>query len=170
MAVYTELSKPFLKEIAEDYTLGRVVGATGIAQGSVNTNYLLETAKGKFLLRIDEVKSENELKREIDLLSFLRKHGFPCPHPIQDRIGRQHRNFNSKCVSLYKYHEGRVIQTPKLRFSQLETIGHALGELHVIGKAYKKGIDNRFSFERIADLYLNVRSRLPNYFRKICRR
>jgi homoserine kinase type II len=39
----------------------------------------------------------------------------------------------------------------------------------VIGKAYKKGIDNRFSFERIADLYLTVRNRLPNYFRKICR-
>ena len=56
-----------------------------------------------------------------------------------------------------------------LKPSQLETIGRALGDLHVIGKAYKKGIDNRFSFERIADLYLTVRNRLPNYFRKICR-
>jgi len=55
----------------------------------------------------------------------------------------------------------------RLRPSQLETIGRALGELHVIGKGYKKGIDNRFSFERIADLYLTVRNRLPNYFRKI---
>ncbi len=43
----------------------------------------------------------------------------------------------------------------RLRPSQLETIGRALGELHVIGKGYKKGIDNRFSFERIADLYLS---------------
>ena len=42
----------------------------------------------------------------------------------------------------------------RLRPSQLETIGRTLGELHVIGKGYKKGIDNRFSFERIADLYL----------------
>ena len=57
----------------------------------------------------------------------------------------------------------------RLKPSQLETIGRALGDLHVIGKGYKKGIDNRFSFERIADLYLSVRIRLPNYFRKICR-
>ena len=28
MAVYTELSKPFLKELADDYGLGRVTGAT----------------------------------------------------------------------------------------------------------------------------------------------
>ena len=77
MAVYTELSKPFLEELADDYGLGRVSSATGIPEGSVNTNYVLEAAKGKFLLRMDEVKSENELRREIDLLSFLRKHAFP---------------------------------------------------------------------------------------------
>ena len=169
MAVYTELSKPFLKELADDYGLGRVTSATGIPEGSVNTNYVLEAAKGKFLLRIDEVKSENELKREIDLLSFLRKHAFPCPHPMQDRMGRFYRNFNNRCVSLFKYQEGKVLVPARLKPSQLETIGHALGDLHVIGKAYKKGIDNRFSFERIADLYLSVRNRLPNYFRKICR-
>ena len=130
---------------------------------------MLEAAKGKFLLRIDEVKGENELKREIDLLSFLRKHAFPCPHPMQDRMGRFYRNFNNRCVSLFKYQEGKVLAPARLKPSQLETIGHALGDLHVIGKAYKKGIDNRFSFERIADLYLTVRNRLPNYFRKICR-
>src|ERR1700693_1677148 len=169
MAVYTELSKPFLKELADDYGLGRVTGATGIPEGSVNTNYVLEAAKGKFLLRIDEVKGENELKREIDLLSFLRKHAFPCPHPMQERTGRCYRNFNNRCVSLFKYQEGKVLAPARMKPSQLETIGHALGDLHVIGKAYKKGIDNRFSFERIADLYLTVRNRLPNYFRKICR-
>jgi homoserine kinase type II len=169
MAAYTELTKPFLKELSDDYSLGRVTGATGIPAGSVNSNYILETAKGKFLLRIDEVKSENELKREIDLLSFLRKHAFPCPHPIQDRMGRFYRPLSNRCVSLFKYQEGRVLVAARLKPAQLESIGRALGELHVVGKAYKKGIDNRFSFERIADLYINVRSRLPNYFRKICR-
>ncbi len=169
MAAYTELSKPFLKELADEYGLGRVSNAAAIPEGSVNSNYVIEAAKGKFLLRIDEVKSENELKREIDLLSFLRKHSFPCPHPMQDRMGRFHRPYNNKCVSLFKYQEGRLLPAHKLKMSQLETIGRALGELHVIGKAYKKGIDNRFSFERIADLYLTVRGRLPNYFRKICR-
>ena len=142
---------------------------TGIPEGSVNSNYLLETAKGRFLLRVDEVKGENELKRELDLLSFLRKHSFPCPHPMQDRMGRFYRNFNSKCVSMFRFHEGRVLHPERLKPSQLETIGRTLGELHVLGKAYKKGIDNRFSFERIADLYLTVRAKLPNYFRKILR-
>jgi homoserine kinase type II len=169
MAVYTELTKPFLKEMSEDYSLGRITSFSGIPEGSVNSNYVLETSRGRFLLRVDEVKSENELKRELDLLTFLRKHVFPCPHPLQDRMGRLYRQFNGKCVSLFRYHEGKVIGASHLKETQLETIGRALGELHVVGKAYKKGIDNRFSFERIADLYLTVRSRLPNYFRKVLR-
>ena len=44
-----------------------------------------------------------------------------------------------------------------------------LADLHLIGKSYKKGIDNRFSFERVAELYAEVRDRLPPYFRKIVR-
>jgi homoserine kinase type II len=169
MAVYTELSKNFLEELVDDYSFGRITNVIGIPEGSVNTNYLLETAKGKFLVRIDEVKGESEVRREIDLLAFLRKHTFPCPHPLQDRMGRFYRDYDTKCVSIYRYHEGRVLPVMRLRPTQLETIGRTLGELHVIGKGYKKGIDNRFSFERIADLYLSVRNRLPNYFRKITR-
>jgi homoserine kinase type II len=169
MAVYTELSKTFLEELVDDYNFGRINSTVGIPEGSVNTNFLLETNKGKFLLRIDEVKSESEVKREIDLLAFLRKHSFPCPHPMQDRMGRFYRDCGSKCASVFRYYDGRVVPAGRLRPTQLETIGRALGELHVIGKGYKKGIDNRFSFERIADLYLSVRNRLPNYFRKVTR-
>lgn len=169
MAVYTELSKSFLDQLGDDYSLGRILAANGIAHGSVNSNYLIETSKGRFLLRVDEVKSEAEVKREIDLLAFLRKHTFPCPHPLADRMGRFWRECEGKCASLYRYHEGRMIVAERLRATQLETIGRTLGELHVIGKGYKKGIDNRFSFERIADLYLGVRGRLPAYFRKVMR-
>jgi homoserine kinase type II len=169
MAVYTELSAELLEELAEDYGFGRIVNATAIPQGSVNTNHLLETAKGKFVLRIDEAKGEMEVKREIDLLLFLHKHSFPCPHPLQDRKGRFYREFQHRCLSVSKFAEGRILVPERMRLSQLETIGRTLGELHVIGKGYKKGIDNRFSFERVADLFYNVRGRLPSYFRKITR-
>ncbi|HXR25374.1 MAG TPA: homoserine kinase, partial [Candidatus Binataceae bacterium] len=135
----------------------------------VNPNFVIEAARGHFLLRLDSVKSESEVRREIDLLAFLRKHSFPCPHPLQDRTGRFYRDYAGQCASVYRFHDGRVLQPPRMRSNQLETVGRKLGELHLIGKGYKKGIDNRFSFERVADLYLGVRNRLPNYFRKITR-
>ncbi len=169
MAVYTEIHKSFLEELADDYGFGHVLAVSGIPEGSINSIHLLETTKGKFVLRVDEVKSESEVRRELDLLTFLRKHAFPCPHPVQDRTGRFYRECQGKCASVYKYCEGRAPAVGRLRPIQLEAIGRALGELHVIGKGYKKGIDNRFGFERIADLYLSVRGRLPHYFRKVAR-
>jgi homoserine kinase type II len=84
-------------------------------------------------------------------------------------MGRYWRECEGKCASLYRYQEGRIVPPERLRPSQLETIGRALGELHVIGKGYKKGIDNRFSFERVADVYAEVRDRLPSYFKRITR-
>jgi len=169
MAVYTMLDKRELADIIEDYGLVRLISASGISTGSVNTNYLLETARGKHLVRVDEVKSELEVKRELDLLLFLRKHGFPCPQPVADRKGRHYREFGGKYLSVYRYYDGHVMRPERITNPQLENVGRALADLHTIGKSYKKGIDNRFSFERVADVYNQVRGRLPSYFKRIVR-
>jgi homoserine kinase type II len=169
MAVYTKVSKKEFNEIAADYGLPRVTGTREIREGSVNTHYLVETAKGKFLVKIDEVKSEMEVKRELDLLIFLRKHGFPCPVPLTDRRGRHYRERHGKLLSVYRYIDGHCVDADDLTPSQLENVGRVLADLHVIGKAYKKGIDNRFGFERVAEVYYEARGRLPHYFKRIIR-
>src|SRR5260370_34414747 len=153
MAVYIELSKTFLEELVDDYSFGRISNVVGIPEGSVNTNYLLETAKGKFLVRIDEVKGESEVRREIALLAFLRKHTFPCPHPLQDRMGRFYRDYDAKYVSIYRYHEGRVLPVMRLRPTPLLTIRRPPDEHHVLDKRVKKGNHNPFTYELITHLY-----------------
>jgi Ser/Thr protein kinase RdoA (MazF antagonist) len=51
----------------------------------------------------------------------------------------------------------------------LETLGHTLANLHLIGRSYKKGIDNRFSFNRILSIYKEVRRQLPSHLKNIIR-
>lgn len=169
MAVYTAVDRTELAELIEDYGLVKLLGSSGIPNGSVNTNYLLETSRGKHLLRIDEVKGELDVKRELDLLIFLRKHNFPCPQPVADRKGRWYRESSGKCLSVYRWADGQVVRNDRLTANRLENVGRHLADLHTIGKSYKKGIDNRFSYERISDLYAEVRDKLPSYFRKIVR-
>ena len=77
MAVYTVLDRKAVNRLVKDYGLGRLSTVQGISAGSVNTHYCLESAKGKFVLRIDEVKDSSDAQREIDFLLFLRKQGFP---------------------------------------------------------------------------------------------
>jgi homoserine kinase type II len=169
MAVYTAVDRTELAELIEDYGLVKLLASSGIPNGSVNSNYLLETSRGKHLLRIDEVKGELDVKRELDLLIFLRKHNFPCPQPVADRKGRWYRETSGKCLSVYRWIDGQVVRTDRLTANRLENVGRQLADLHTIGKSYKKGIDNRFSFDRIAEIYAGVRGRLPHYLKKIVR-
>jgi homoserine kinase type II len=169
MPVTPGLSRKELAEIAADYGFPRVTESHEIAQGSGNAVYLVETGKGKFCVKIDETKSEIEVKRELDLLLFLRKHGFPCPVPLADRRGRHLSEWYGKSLSAYRHIDGHMTEPEDLTPGQLENVGRVLADLHLIGKAYKKGIDNRFGFDRVGEVYFDARGRLPHYFKRIIR-
>jgi len=169
MAAYTPISRKEANALAADYGLPKVLSVRAVREGSVNTHYLLETQRGRFIVKIDEVKSEIEVKRELDLLLFLRKHGFPCPVPLADRRGRHCRDRAGKQLSVYRYVDGHSVAPDDLTAGQLENVGRLLADLHLITKAYKKGVDSRFSFDRVAEIYAGVRGRLPHYLKKIVR-
>src|SRR5262249_9265998 len=169
MAVYTVIEQHDLTALVEDLGLDRLDGVHGITQGSVNTHYVLETPCGRHLLRVDEVKTEIEVKREIDLLLFLRRRGFPCPQPIADRRGRHHRELAGNPATGYPWTDGHVARPERLTLSQVEQAGALLGELHVVGKHYKKAIDNRFGFTRLGRMWQHVRTQLPAHFQRIVR-
>ena len=171
---YDPLEKHEVADLAEEYSLGKVTSVAAAPsawsrRGNHQTNLLLDATRGKVIVRFDEVKGELDVKREIDLLLYLRKHGFPCPQPLADRKGRHYREARGACVIVYKHIDGKRPIVDALSPAQIENIGRSLSDLHVVGKGYKKGIDNRFSFERVADLYAEVRGQLPSYFKKITR-
>jgi len=169
MAIYTVLNKRDCARIADEFGLGDLTSYTGIRNGSVNTHYLLETKRGRFFAKIDEVKSELEIKQELELLLYLRKQGCPCPQPLRSKKGRYYQEFHSKYISVSKHVEGIEVPLEKLTQTQLEVVGHALADLHLIGRGYKKGIDNRFGFAKILSIYREVRRQLPPHLKHIVR-
>jgi homoserine kinase type II len=131
--------------------------------------YILETQKGKFAIKLANQRSEMEAKRELDFLLHLRKHGTPCYLPLADRRGRHAREWWSHSLAVYRHIDGREVLPEVMTSGQLENIGRLIGEFHLVGKAYKKGVDNRFSFERVIDAYRQARGKLPQYFKKVIR-
>jgi homoserine kinase type II len=169
MAIYTALNKRDCARIAEEFSLGDLISYNGIRNGSVNTHYLLETKRGRFFLKIDEVKSELEVKQELELLLYLRKQGCPCPQSLRSKKGHYYHEFHGKYVSVSKYIEGVELPLEKFTSTHLEVVGHALADLHLVGRGYKKGIDNRFGFTKILSIYRDVRRQLPLHLRHIVR-
>jgi homoserine kinase type II len=167
MAVYTILSQKTLASFAAAYGLGRLTKFSGVPAGSVNTHYLLTTTKGQFFLKIDEVKQPREVQRELDLLLFLRAQHFVCPRPLADQTGKYLSEYEGKAVSIYPYLTGKSLLEKALSLRHLEKIGKTLATLHLLGQTYRKNIENRFCFERIAKLYQEIKAQLPSYFRHL---
>src|SRR5262249_24014504 len=135
MAAYTHLTKKDANALAADYGLPKVLSARAVREGSVNTHYLRETVRGKFVVKIDEAKSEIEAKREPVLLLVPRRQGFPCRVPSADRRGRHCRDWTGKQLSVYRYIDGHTVDPDDLSAAQLENIGRVLADLHLITKA-----------------------------------
>jgi homoserine kinase type II len=169
MAVYTTLTKKEIVNTAEEFTLGDLVSYSGIKNGSVNTHYFIETKRGRYFAKLDEVKSELEVKQELDLLFHLRKQGFPCLQPLKSKTGRFYLDVHGKYLTISRYIDGIELPVEALTSTHLGILGHALANLHLIGRSFKKGIDNRFGFTRIAAIYRDVRRQLPSHLKNIVR-
>ena len=62
MAVYTEVADEELQRFVAGYGLGALISYKGIAEGVENTNYLVSTEKGPFILTLYERRVDrNEL-------------------------------------------------------------------------------------------------------------
>ena len=66
MAVYTEISNEDLSNFVRKYDIGDTLSAEGIVEGVENSNYLLKTTSGSFILTLYEKRVNPE-----DLPFFL---------------------------------------------------------------------------------------------------
>ena len=84
MAVYTDITDAELDTLLEGYELGRARSFKGIAEGVENSNFLLETDTGRFILTVYERRMKAaELPFFIDLMQHLAARGFPLSHANQ---------------------------------------------------------------------------------------
>ena len=167
MAVYTVLRRKTLETLTKAYGLGELSAFSGVEAGSVNTYYRLESSKGNFFLKIDEVKNEGEARQEIDLLAFLRAHRVPCPKPIADQDGQLMREYKGKALSLYAALSGKELTESEITIEHLGEVGKVLASLHLAGQEYKNSLDNRFSFGRIRALYLHMQEAMPSHLKQV---
>ena len=60
MAVYTKLSETDLKDFFSKYNIGKIQKHKEIREGIENTNYFIETEKGKFILTLYEKRVDEK--------------------------------------------------------------------------------------------------------------
>ena len=82
MAVYTDITDAELEAFLGDYDVGTPLAFKGIAEGVENSNFMLETTAGRFILTVYErrVKAE-DLPFFLGLMQWLAAQGYPSAAP-----------------------------------------------------------------------------------------
>ena len=135
MAVYTEVPDGELEAFVARYEIGRVASCKGIAEGVENSNYLLHTDAGSFILTLYEKRvARADLPFFLGLMEHLAAQGIACPTPIRDRAGAALSELCGRPAAIISFLEGMWPRRPTPRHCQL--VGEALARMHLAGAGF----------------------------------
>ena len=144
MAVYTEVSDEALAEFLTQYDLGEATAFKGIAEGVENSNYLLRTTGGSYILTLYEKRVRREdLPYFVGLMEHLAGHGIRCPLPVPGRDGAALRELCGRPAAIVTFLDGlsaRRIQTEHCRL-----LGEAMARMHLAGASFPMHRANNLS-------------------------
>ncbi len=152
MAVYTQVSEEELARFVTGHGLGELRSCKGIAEGVENTNYLIETVKGRFILTLYEkrVAPEN-LPFYLGLMEHLASKGIACPLPVRDRDGEQVAELAGRAAAIVTFLDGISARLPTPR--QCALLGQTLAQMHLAGSDYPRKLENSLGPQGWVQLY-----------------
>ncbi len=129
MAVYTDVSEEELCRFLANYDVGELLSYKGIAEGTENSNYLLHTGSGSYILTLYERRVERaDLPFFLGLMEHLAKKGISCPLPVHRRDGEFVGDLAGRPAALITFLEGMWMRKPTPRHCR--AVGKALASLH----------------------------------------
>ena len=146
MAVYTEVFDDELIHFVAQYEIGQVIACKGIAEGVENTNYLLQTDDGLFILTIYEKRVATEdLPFFLGLLDHLAARDVPCPTPVHGRDGSTLRTLAGKPAAIVTFLKGVWPRRPTPQ--HCAEVGAALAQMHSAGQEFELQRANALSLD-----------------------
>lgn len=140
MSVYTPVQAEALSRWLKRYAVGSLVALEGIAEGVENTNYLVTTTQGRFVLTLFEKLTAAELPFYLGLMAHLADHGVPSARPIAALDDRTLGELNGKPAALVSFLPGRPVAQPSV--AHCAAAGTVLAEIHLAGRTYPGRLEN----------------------------
>jgi len=135
MAVYTDVSDDELRAFAALYEIGEVLSCKGIAEGVENSNFLVTTERGNFILTLYEKRVDpRDLPFFIALMEHLARHGVACPTPVRGRDGIALRELCGRPAAIVTFLAG--MWPRRILPFHCAALGQALAALHRAGASF----------------------------------
>lgn len=161
MAVYTDVSAEDLTNFLADYDLGDLRSYKGIAEGVENSNFLVHTTGGYFILTLYEKRvAAPDLPFFLGLMEHLAASGLTCPQPVKNRRGAVLGTVAGRPAAIVTFLDGMWIRRPSA--AHCAAVGGALARLHLAGSDFPMRRKNALSVQGWRPLYESCRERASN--------
>ncbi|MBX3569939.1 MAG: homoserine kinase [Rhizobiaceae bacterium] len=158
MAVYTDVSEGELQAFLKGYDVGDLLSYKGIAEGSENSNYLLHTSGGPYILTLYEKRVDHrDLPFFLGLMDHLAHKGIVCPLPVHRRDGALTGSLAGRVAALITFLEGMWLRKPTA--AHCREVGKALAALHLAGADFPLSRRNALQIAGWRKLWAGARDR-----------
>jgi homoserine kinase type II len=155
MAVYTDVSDEELEAFIGSYAVGALTSFKGIAEGVENSNYLVHTESGRYILTLYEKRVRREdLPFFLALMEHLASRRITCPLPVKDREGRMLKELAGRPAALITFLEGLWVRRPSLE--HCAGVGEALAHFHLAGADFPMFRENDLSLPGWRSLFASI--------------
>jgi homoserine kinase type II len=158
MAVYTDVAAEDLAAFLAGYEIGELLAYKGIAEGVENSNFLVHTSQGNFILTLYEKRvAAADLPFFLGLMEHLATRGITCPLPVKNRAGTVLGTVAGRPAAIITFLDGMWIRRPAA--GHCAALGEALGRLHLAGADFSGRRANSLSVGGWRPLYEQVAER-----------
>src|ERR1700675_3733540 len=166
MAVYTDVTAEDLGRFLAGYDIGELQSYKGIAEGVENSNFLLHTQRGYFILTLYEKRvAASDLPFFLGLMEHLAVRGLTCPQPVKTRAGKTLGKLAGRPAAMVTFLDGLWIRRPSA--AHCAALGEALARLHLAASDFTMRRDNALSVAGWRQLYDGCRERAHKVERNI---
>lgn len=146
MAVYTDVSDEDLEAFVALYDIGDTLALKGIAEGVENSNFLLHTTSGYFILTLYEKRVDPaDLPFFLELMRHLAARGISCPQPVAARSGAMLGELAGRPAAIISFLDGMWVRRPKR--THCAALGEALARFHLAGADFSGRRRNTLSVD-----------------------
>lgn len=158
MAVYTDVSDEELAEFLAAYDIGGLLACKGIAEGVENSNFLLHTQGGYFILTLYEKRvAESDLPFFLGLLDHLAARGVNCPRPVHMKNGAALGRLADRPASIVTFLDGMSVKRADANHCAM--LGEALARLHLAARDFPMQRANALSLKGWQPLFASAEAR-----------
>jgi homoserine kinase type II len=158
LAVYTDITEDDLARFLTAYDVGTLTSYKGIAEGVENTNFLLHTTKGSYILTLYEKRvDQSDLPFFLGLMHHLADKGLSCPLPLPRADGKLLGHLSGRPAAVISFLEGMWLRKPDA--NHCREVGKALAAMHVAGEGFEIRRPNALSVGGWRPLWNNSRDR-----------